>query len=358
MQKSESMQINQILPGLSYGDAVSNDAIQIKNILKKMGYDSEIFAKYIHPKVSKFAKNIDRYKKKADGIVIYHFSLAGFEVTDFVKSLPDTKILLYHNITPPEYFKNINDELYNVCKRGREELETLNNVFKLALGDSEYNKNELDSYGFKNTGVFPIIMDYSKYKSAPNKEIMAKYDDEYTNILFVGRIVPNKKQEDLIRIFYYYKKINPKSRLFLVGSYRTMEKYLKQLQMMIDRLNLTDVVFTGQTSFDEMIAYYSLSDVFLCMSEHEGFCVPLLESMYFNIPIIAFNSTAVPYTLENSGILINEKRHYEVAEMINLLVKDDVFRKKIVDKQNERLNSFEMLNVEGLIKNYIDNIIN
>ncbi len=350
------MKIHQILPALSYGDAVSNDAIEIRHALRRMGYSSDIFAKYIHPKVSKFAKHLNQYKKNASNIVIYHFSVAGSDVTEFVKTLPDVKILKYHNITPHHFFNNINDELYNLCRNGREELKILSKTVKLAIGDSEYNKNELLFYGFNNTGVLPVLIDYSKYNLTPNKKIMEKYDDDYINLLFIGRVSPNKKQEDLIKVFYYYKKINPKSRLYLVGSYRGMEKYLAQLQELVSRLNLTDVVFTGHATFDEMIAYYSLADVFLCMSEHEGFCVPLLESMYFNIPIIAYNSTAIPYTLANCGILVNEKYYDEIAEMINLLMNDSKLRKKIVEGQNERLKDFERQEIEGELKNYIHQV--
>lgn len=358
LQRSDDMQIHQILPALDYGDAVSNDVIEIRNVLRKMGYSSEIFAKYIHPKVSKFAKNISRYKKDKDDIIMYHFPLAGFDITDFVISLPGTKILIYHNITPHNYFKNINDELYNLCWQGRDELKKLSKDVKLALGVSEYSKDELDTYGFTRTGVLPIFMDYSKYNERPNEKIIDKYNDDYINLLFVGRISPNKRQDDLIKIFYYYKRINPKSRLFLVGSYRNMEKYLNQLQELINRLKLEDVIFTGHIPFSEMVAYYRMSNVFICMSEHEGFCVPLLESMYFNIPIIAYDSTAIPYTLAKSGILVKKKSYDNISEMINLLVSDDTLRMKIVKGQTMRLKDFEVSNIEGQIKKYIDDVIN
>ncbi len=350
------MKINQILPSLSYGDAVSNDAIEIKNSLKKMGYDSDIYAKYIDPKVSKFTKNLDQYNGNPNNIVLYHFSLAGYEVTHFVKQLSDIKILIYHNITPHHYFRNINDEFYKICKNGREELKTLNKIVTLALGDSQYNKIELDNYGFQNTGVLPILIDFSKYDFNANKKIINIFEGDYINLLFVGRISPNKKQEDLIKTFYYLKKINPKSRLFIVGSFNRMEKYFLLLQELIKKADLTDVFFVGHTSFDELIAFYRMADIFLCMSEHEGFCVPLLESMFFNIPIIAYNSTAIPYTLGGCGILINEKRYEEIAEMINLILIDVKLKTKIVEKQRIRLRDFEKKETERKLKNYIEYI--
>lgn len=358
LQRSDSVQVHQILHTLSYGDAVSNEVIEIRRALRKMGYHSEIFAINSHPKVSKFCKHIKEYKKSVNNVVLYHLSIASLEVTEFVRLLPDTKILIYHNITPHNYFRNVNDELYYLCKKGREELKTLNETVKLALGDSEYNRNELTNNGFKNTDILPILIDYSIYKSSSNLEIMKKYEDDFINLLFVGRVAPNKKQEDLIKTFYYYKRINPKSRLFIVGSYEGMEKYFMQLKDIVERLSLADVIFTGQTSLNEIITYYKLADVFICMSEHEGFCVPLLESMCFNVPIIAYNSTAIPYTLSNCGILVNEKRYDEIAEMIDLLVNDDKLRTNVVNGQVQRLKDFEMSKIEIQLKEHISSVIN
>lgn len=349
--------VHQIVPSLKYGDAIGNEVIEIRYALKKMGYDSEIFAMYIHPDVSKFTRELHEYKKNQNNIVIYHFGVAGFEITEFVKHLPDKKILIYHNITPSHFFKDINDNIFNSCLHGRKELRSLNKFITLALGDSEYNKNELDSFGFINTGVLPIFIDISKYNITPNKEIIEKFDGNYVNLVFVGRISPNKKQEDIIKVFYYYKKICPDSRLFIIGSYAGMEKYFIKLQDLVNKLNLSDVFFTGEISFEELIAYYKLADVFLCMSEHEGFCVPMLEAMYFKIPIIAYNSTAVPYTLAGCGIKVNEKRYDEIAEMINLLINDDMLSKKIIEKQNIRLLDFDMQKTEEKLKNYIESVI-
>ena len=353
------MQIHQVLPALSYGDAASNHAIEIMGILRGSGYSSNIYAKYIHPKVSKFAKPLDKYEKNASNTVIYHLSLAGLDVSDFVRRLPDKKVLIYHNVTPHHYFKGINDTLYDLCKRGREELKLFDGITKLALGVSEYSRRELEQYGFKDSGVLPIILDYTKYAIQPDEKTMRAYaTSDYVNLLFVGRIAPNKRIDDLIKIFYYHKKINLKSRLFIVGSYESTEKYLAQLQELVKNLGLTDVIFTGQVSFEELIAYYRMADVFICMSEHEGFCVPLLESMYFHIPIIAYNATAVPYTLANCGVLVNEKRYDEIAEMVQLLITDKGLRKRIIEVQNERLKDFEWLKLREQLKKYIEQLNN
>lgn len=348
-------EVHQILPSFSYGDAIGNNALEIRDVLRKWGYKSDIYAEHAHPKMSKFAKNFYEYKKcsSPDNILIFHYSI-GSEVSRFVKTLPDKLILIYHNITPHHYFMGINDGLAHLVKGGKETLPSFNGKAILALGDSEYNRQELAELGFKNTGVLPIIIDFEKYDIEPNRRLMRKYGDGYVNVLFVGRIIPNKKYEDIIKAFYYYKKgINPRSRLFLAGSYEGTERYYRQLQDLIRRLRLEDVYFTGHTDFRDLVTYYKLADILLCMSEHEGFCVPLLESMYFKIPIIAYNSTAVPYTLKNSGVLINQKNFEEIAEMMNILVEDEKLRSTVIKKQEKRLKDFEKSEIERTLKSYI-----
>lgn len=337
------MEVHQILPALSYGDAVSNDVIEIQRFLSEHGYSSKIFAKYIHPKVSKFASQLSSYKGSPQNAVMYHFSLAGGDVTEYVKQLPDKKVLIYHNITPPEFFDCYDDELRCSCEQGLEELKGLKNHFQLAIGDSEYNRQCLEQFGYSNTGVIPILIDTDSWsKDIDPDDLDRTYENCTINILFVGRVAPNKKHEDIIKIFYYYHHcINSNSKLYLVGS-KQISRYLSSLEELIAKLGLSDaVVFTGVVSEAELVRYYRMAHVFLCMSEHEGFCVPLLEAMHFRIPLIAYNSTGVPDTLGDSGILVNRKSCVEIAEFISVLVEDNVTRNRIIQKQTERLMDFD-----------------
>lgn len=352
------MQIHQILPSISYGDAVSNHVVEIREILRKMDYNSEIYAENIHPEMSSLAKPISEYKpvSSTSNIVLFHMAI-GSDVSYFVKSLPDRRVLIYHNITPYSYFLEYNDELVNLTQRGRQELIIFKDCVDLALGDSEYNRKELEEAGFKNTDVLSIIVDFDKYNQVTNRTLH-KYEENSVNLLFVGRYVPNKKIEDIIKIFYYYKNyINFNSNLFIVGSYSGMEKYYSNLKDIVKKLNLDCVHFTGHVEFADLVEYFRLADVFLCMSEHEGFCVPLLECMYFDIPIIAYNSTAIPYTLGDSGILVNKKNYREIAEMIDIIVNDSHLRGKIIKKQRERLSYFDRDKIAEKFKRIIEDII-
>lgn len=351
-------QIHQIHPSVSYGDAIGNEMIEIRKILNEFGYESDIYAKFIHPKL-KNIKNYAEYRKVSSpqNILIVHYSIGyGSELLDFISLLPDKKVLLYHNITPPVFFQNFSSEYEHATKIGIYELKNqIRNIVDVALADSEFNRQDLISIGFMKTGVLPYLVNLNKFDITPNNQVIKKYDDEFVNILVVGRISPNKKVDDAIKCFYNYNKyINPKSRLFLVGSYNGMDLYYNYLNDIILKLDLKNVYFTGHTNLDELVSYYKVSDIFLTMSEHEGFCVPLLESMYFEVPIIAYNSTAIPDTLGSAGIIINDKNYIEIAELINLLVKDKVLRNRIIKKQSERLEFFSRERITGILKDYID----
>ncbi len=205
------------------------------------------------------------------------------------------------------------------------------------------------------TKVLSPFIDFEGLKKDPDKKILNRYNDDWTNLIFVGRITPNKKIEDVIKVFYYYKNtINPKSRLFIVGSFVGMEKYCSYLRALTLELNLQNVILTGHVTTEELVAYYQLSNVFVCMSEHEGFCVPLVESMYFNIPIIAFNSTAIPYTLDGTGVLVNKKNFYMIAELIDIVLRDENYRGKIVNEQKRKFNDFSHSAISEMLKDLVE----
>jgi glycosyltransferase involved in cell wall biosynthesis len=249
--------------------------------------------------------------------------------------------------------------LYRVCKIGRDELRNLTNC-SLCIGDSEYNRRELIEYGFneERSDVLPIFLHYENYDGVDiNDELYNRFNDGNINILFVGRVAPNKKIEDIIKAFGALKRIYKRSRLVIVGA-KFLNKYDNKLKNLVRNLNLTDVYFTDRVSLSDLKTYYRLATVFLCMSEHEGFCVPLIESMYFKIPIIAYNSSAIPYTLGNSGILVNKKNYLEIAELIQIVVEDNKLRNKIIKNQDKRLDYFKRDNVEKQMKKIIEKAIN
>lgn len=345
-----------MLPTFSPGDAIGNEVIEINKTLKKWGYKSQIYAENIHPEMT--AKKYLEYNKVSskDNILIFHFSI-GSDVSHYIRKLPDKKIIRFHGITPEKYLSGINDYIQYLLVRGREELKLYPELTDLALANSKYTQLELKNLGFKRTKIFPLLMDLNIYDQNPNENLLSRFEDDYVNILFVGRIIPQKNQHTILKIYSYYKLINPRSRLFLIGNFEGCENYFDQLQEIIQKLNLKDVYIPGKVSMNDLISYYKLADIFLCMSEWETFCVPLVESMYFDTPILAYNCTAIPDTLGNSGILINKLNINEIAEMIDLVVNDEAFKYKIIRKQRERLKSFERPHMENLLSEYIQQVI-
>ena len=355
----DNMKINQILPAISYGDAVSSDAIEIQKLLRDLGYSSEIYSKYIHPKCSQYAKSLNDYKGNANNILLYHFSMAGMDVTDFVKSMPDSKALIYHNITPPEYFLKYDVNLSYMCSRGRDELKTMCEYFQLGIGDSEFNRLELERIGFKRTEVLPIVVDFDKYAKYDRKLVNGLLKDKFINFLFVGRIAPNKCQEDIIKVFYYYNTIiNKNSRLYLVGD-KQIAGYVSELECLIRELDLSQKIsLTGMVDNRTLAAYYKSSNIFLSMSEHEGFCVPLIEAMSFGIPVIAYASAGIPYTLEDAGILLHKKNYIEIAELINIIINNKMVLAKLLKRQYQRQQKLNKNLMRERLVNIISKILN
>jgi len=354
------MQILQLIPTIAYGDAVGNDAVALKKILRKMGFVTNIYAEsVVAPLDSKTAYKIDKMPKvNKDDIIIYHLS-TGSELNFKFANFKCRKIAIYHNVTPPEFFEQNDEFIKGINEWGLEGVKFLSDKVEYCLADSELNKQDLIELNYKcDIDVLPIVVPFEDYKKTPNRAIVKKYDDKYTNIIFTGRIAPNKKHEDVITAFYYYKKYwNDKARLILVGSYKETDLYYMRLKKYVEEIGVEDVIFTGHIKFDEILAFYKVANVFLCMSEHEGFCVPLVEAMMFQVPIIAYNSTAIPSTLGGSGFMIDDKEPIFVAKCIDKVVSDKKLQDNLITKQNERLEDFKYEHIAEQFKNYINAFI-
>lgn len=354
------MVVYQLLATISFGDAVSNDTLALQKIIAELGYKTEIYAENVDSRLPKgTAKSYTKFGRVGkNDIIIYHLSTGSKISRDFDK-FNCRKVIIYHNITPPEYFAEYNPKSEKVCRDGYEELQALVGKVDYCIAVSDYNKQDLRKMGFDcPIDVLPILIPFGDYEKKPNQNVIDKYNDGYTNILFTGRIAPNKKQEDVIRAFAFYKKYyNPKSRLFLVGSSGGMERYHRRLISYINALQVDDVIFPGHIKFDEILAYYTIADVFLCQSEHEGFCVPLVEAMKFDVPIVAYDSSAIGSTLGGGGILLSDKDPLVTAGVIDKLVTDEALRNKVIANQRERLADFDNEKIAAQFKKIFSDFV-
>lgn len=355
------MRIIQLLPTLSFGDAIGNDTIALDGAMKAMGFNSEIYAENIDKRLPKdIAQKTEKLRGlKNDDIIIYHKS-TGTELTFKLDSFNCRRMMVYHNITPPEFFRDYSATATQLTEYGYDGVKYLRDKVEYCLADSGYNRNELLKMGYTcPIDVRPILIKFEDYRQTPDAETVAKYRDGKKNLVFVGRIAPNKRQENVIRAFYQYRKLNPDSRLILVGSYLGMENYYQRLVKYAKALGIEDdVVFTGHIKFSEILAFYHVADAFVCMSEHEGFCVPLVEAMFFNVPVIAYDTSAISDTLGGSGVLLDSNDPVFTAHVINRVLTDEKLRESIVEGQKKRLEDFSYERIKDIFEKQLKGFIN
>jgi glycosyltransferase involved in cell wall biosynthesis len=351
--------IHQVLATLGYGDAIGHEVLGIRRVLQRAGFESDIFVQTADPRLEPETRDYRELLDASDpeNILIHHFSI-GSRASRVAYAVPDRMVLIYHNITPPDFFVDVHELLVEQCFKGRRELGAYPSRCDLALGDSEFNRRELEGLGFSQTGVLPVVPDFSHLDGEPNPLIAGQYDDDWTNVLFVGRIIPNKRIENVIRSFHAYKRsCNPRSRLLLVGSYGGFDKYLAMLHHLMADLGTPDVHFAGHISDAELTAYYDVADVFLCTSEHEGFCVPLVEAFYKEIPVLAYAATAVPATMDGAGVLFDTREPIEIARLMDAVLSDQRASDAVIAGQNAALARLQARDFEGTLLGFIDQVL-
>lgn len=354
------MSIIQIVSNLSYGDGVGNCVLSLAESLSELGFSNKIMAFYVDPRVkSEYIVNGNIYEPEVgeDDIIIYHFSY-GEPLNYIIENLLVKKILVYHNVTPPHFFRGINNDIMKACLWGIYDASKTAGKYLKCITLSEFSKNNLMEMGWKNEDivVIPLFRNDDK-RAVANKKIVDRYNSNgYVNVLFTGRMAPHKKIEDVIKIFSYYQKhFNIKSRLILTGK-TGFPNYYNALVDYIQDLNVKNVIFSGHVSEEDLEAYYAVADIFLCMSEHEGFCIPLVEAMKRKIPIIAFSATAVPDTLGEAGILVNVKDEEEIAYSMNRLMTDLDYKMSVISSQSKRVDVLNNNNYTQELKDLFEEI--
>ena len=333
--------IDQFCAGFSSGDAISNEAMILQARLRELGYISEIYSEHFAERDAERVLHYGQYHRRKNALIIYHHSFQ----TDILQNLrrfPARKILIFHNITPPRYVTAYNRGIAEELALARTELGGMARQFQVVLADSHFNAGTLTKLGFQNVQVMPVPVNLPQLTPAPPPPHLAYLEDGSVNVLFVGRIFPNKCHQDLLKAFYFFHKLQPRSRLLLVGPFHPgVRGYTAELKNLCNELGLSDhVVFTNMVTNQELHHFYQYSHIFLSMSDHEGFFVPLLESMFFGLPILAYGSSVIPETLGDSGVVFNHKDFARVAEIMYSLSSNENLRAQITASQKERLKFF------------------
>ena len=338
------MIVNQWVPAAHKGDAIGDSARRVRALLREMGHASELYAMTIDDELrGDVIPWTDAGATRGD-LTILHFALVS-PMTEAFARLRSGRVLQYHNVTPAHFFAGYDANVFRLAQLGRGELKSLVGHTDKALGDSEYNRRELEELGFTNTGVFPIAVDTARITAAPRRPAIEKLLEEegWVNFLYVGRIVPNKKIEDHIKLAEHYKRyVDERYRFIFVGRTDATPSYYSAILELLARFQMPEgrFIFTGPVPDEDLATYYRMADVYTSLSEHEGFCVPLLEAMAADVPVLAYAAAAVPDTLGGGGVQFAPKDLEHAAELLGELAYNDTLRAQVIAGQRRRLADF------------------
>jgi glycosyltransferase involved in cell wall biosynthesis len=350
------MRVNQWVPAAHKGDAIGDSARHVRDLLRAMGHDSDVFALTIDDDLRHDVRPFADSASRTGDVTIFHFALPS-PMSEAFASLPHGRVLQYHNVTPAHFFAPYAPPLFRLASIAREELAGLARVSDLAFGDSDYNRRELEELGFERTGVMPIAVDTARLTTAPRHPVLEDMlDDGLVNFLFVGRIAPNKKIEDHIRLAEQYKRyVDAHYRFIFVGRYDVVPQYYATIRALLSEYQMLDdrFIFTGPVPDVELAAYYRTASAYISLSEHEGFCVPLLEAMAMDVPILAYSAAAVPDTLGGAGLQFAPKDLECAAELLGMIAFEDSPREEILAGQRRRLKDFG----DGVIRRHLASML-
>ncbi|MDZ4827608.1 MAG: glycosyltransferase [Actinomycetota bacterium] len=340
--------VHQFLPVLEPG-AVGAHALAARTVFRDAGYDSEIFAgeiraSYAGEGAHDAASYGRRFRALPDDRLVYHLAI-GSHLAETLAARAERLVVDYHNLTPLRYFDGWAPVAAGGVAWGRRQLSTLAARAALGIGDSYYNEVELIEANYARTTVVPILVPPAAFDVEPDTVTLARVRSYGAGAvwLFVGRLAPNKAQHDIVKAFSVYRKVHdPDARLVLVGG-SSSDSYELALERFVERLGLTTAVeLAGAVTPAALAAFYEAADVFVVCSDHEGFCVPLLEAWHHRVPIVAFAATAIPETLGDAGLLLDVKDPYTVAGAVDRVLRDDVVRHALVEAGLRRLHEFDI----------------
>lgn len=339
--------IDQFVPSLSLHDAIGNHVRQLQKLLRGAGFASDTYYEHVHPMLAGEARPYREAVQAPDPerVILYHASTAT-EMNDWLVAAgrAGQRIVVdYHNITPDRFFSAWDPTAARSMQRGRRQLAELAPFVTAAVADSEFNAREMLQFGIDGAVACPILLDLEEYHQAPDPATLDRLGDDPL-WLFVGRLAPNKCQHDVVAAFAAYRALyQPRARLALIGG-ATSIRYQSALRTMVADLGLTDAVEVGRSApFPELLAYFHRASVFVCLSEHEGFCVPVIEAMELGLPVVAYAASAVTETVADAGVLLHDKDPLAVAVAVHDLLSSEPARAAVVERGRARAGEFGQL---------------
>jgi glycosyltransferase involved in cell wall biosynthesis len=334
--------VHQLVPTFAPRNAIGNHVLQVQSVLRGMGLESEIWVGDAWREVAHLSKQY-REQPVRDGQWLLYQASTGSAMADWLRERPEPTLLNYHNMTPAELFAPWEPHVGVELNAGRRQLAELAPQTELAVAVSAYNEAELVRAGYRSTAVVPILLDTSTFDRAEDVAAVERLTVPGPVWLFVGRLAPNKAQHDLIKALSVYRRVyDPTATLRLVGSVSS-HAYATAVEGLVRALQLEDAVeLCGDVSDAELDAHYRAADVFVSTSDHEGFCIPLLESMHHRLPIVAYGSSAIPETLGDAGLCLPSKEPTRVAAAVHRVLEDPALQGSLTRAGEARLADFDL----------------
>ena len=336
--------VHQFIPSFVGRDAIGGHALQVQAVLRGMGLRSELYVADASPDHAAISRPYDRYRGRPGEWILYQAS-TGHRMAEWLLEQSQPLMVNYHNVTPPGLLEGWEPGLADEVAEGRRQIAKLAVAARHAIAVSRFNEAELCDLGYRSTSVVPLLLDLDAQAAAPDRVTgdWLAYGKERggADILFVGRVVPNKAQHDLVKFLAAYRRVyDPRARLHLVGG-ASSPNYMRALRRFVGALGLWDAVdLAGSVSDAEKAAYYAGADAFVCLSDHEGFCVPVLEAMHSGVPVVAYASTAVPETVGQSAVLLTDKTPTLVAAAVHRVLSDAGLRGRLAAAGRARAAEF------------------
>jgi glycosyltransferase involved in cell wall biosynthesis len=342
------VRIDQVIPSLASRDAIGVHTVNLRNGLRSAGIDSDIYYGSFTPDVEHEGRSVTELGRVGRQRWLLYQSSIGSPVYDILAAREEPKLVNYHNITPAPLLRDWEPNVGYEVALGRTQLARLAAMSQFAVADSAFNESELHALGYSETAVVPLLIDMHRKSDEPDGRVMSalsdrKAKDGGADLLFVGKISPHKAPHDLVKMLAVLRRLyDPTARLHLVGT-PLGETYAPVLHEFIRELGLEDAVyFPGSVTGAELEAYYSAADVFVCASDHEGFCVPLAEAMGHGLPIVAYGVTAIPETVAGAGLILSDKSPGLFATAVHRVVDDATLRATLSAAGVSRAAQFDL----------------